>query len=466
MAELAELAEFPAECVLIVDDQADVREALRLLLKSEKLDSYLASNPAEALEAAGRRPFAAALIDMNYLRDTASGAEGLRLLAALRRIDADLPVVVMTAWGSIDLAVAAMRGGAQDFIEKPWDNTRLVSVLRNQLRLGGLRRREQRLEAENRLLRDSLAVLVAESAPMRKVLTVLDRVAASSSSVLILGENGTGKGLLARRLHERSPREPHSFVQVNMGALSEAVLESELFGHVRGAFTDAKSDRIGRIELADGGTLFLDEIANLPLSQQPKLLRVLEQGEFERVGSSRTQRADLRVVSATNADLHESARQGRFRTDLLFRLNTVELRVPALRERPEDIVPLARLFLERSAARFGREAIALSPAAERALTAYPWPGNVRELDHALERAVLLSTHSCLEAGELGLGSNGLITGDAVGSELRTLAAAEQAMIREALARHHGNILKAAEELGVSRAALYRRLQKFGRGEPT
>ncbi|HUL47967.1 MAG TPA: sigma-54 dependent transcriptional regulator [Steroidobacteraceae bacterium] len=459
------MAEFPDDCILIVDDQADVREALRLLLKSEKLDSCLASNPAEALEAAGRRPFAAALIDMNYLRGTASGEEGLKLLAALRRIDADLPVIVMTAWGSIDLAVAAMRGGAQDFIEKPWDNTRLVSVLRNQLRLGGLRRREQRLEAENRLLHDPPAVLVAESTPMRRVLDVLDRVAASSSSVLILGENGTGKGLLARRLHERSPREAHSFVQVNMGALSEAVLESELFGHVRGAFTDAKSDRIGRIELADGGTLFLDEIANLPLSQQPKLLRVLEQGEFERVGSSRTQRADLRVVSATNADLHEAARQGRFRTDLLFRLNTVELRVPALRERPEDIVPLARLFLERSAARFGREAITLSGAAERALTAYPWPGNVRELDHALERAVLLSTHSCLEAGELGLGSNGPI-GEAVGSELRTLAAAEQALIREALARHHGNILKAAEELGVSRAALYRRLQKFGWSEPT
>jgi len=459
------MAEFPGECILIVDDQADVREALRLLLKSEKLDSRLASSPAEAVEIAGSGSFGAALIDMNYLRDTASGEEGLKLLAALRRIDADLPVVVMTAWGSIDLAVAAMRGGAQDFIEKPWDNTRLVSVLRNQLRLGGLRRREQRLEAENRLLRDSAAVLVAESASMRKLLTVLDRVAISSSSVLILGENGTGKGLLARRLHERSPRETRSFVQVNMGALSEAVLESELFGHVRGAFTDARSNRIGRIELADGGTLFLDEIANLPLSQQPKLLRVLEQGEFERVGSSRTQRADLRVVSATNADLHAAARQGRFRTDLLFRLNTVELRVPALRDRPEDILPLARLFLERSAARFGRETVTLSPGAERALATYPWPGNVRELDHALERAVLLSTHSCLDAGELGLGSNGPIAGEAVGSELRTLAAAEQAMIREALGRHHGNILKAAEELGVSRAALYRRLQKLGGSEP-
>ncbi len=460
------MPEPPAECILIVDDQADVREALRLLLKSEALDTYLASSPAEALEVAGRRPFAAALIDMNYLRDTASGEEGLQLLAALRRIDADLPVVVMTAWSSIDLAVAVMRGGAQDFIEKPWDNTRLVSVLRNQLRLGNMRRRERRLEAENRLLRDSPAVLVADSAPMRKLLTVLDRVAASSSSVLILGENGTGKGLLAHRLHERSPREARSFVEVNMGALAEAVLESELFGHVRGAFTDAKTDRIGRIELADGGTLFLDEIANLPLSQQPKLLRVLEQGEFERVGSSRTQRADLRVVSATNADLHEAARQGRFRTDLLYRLNTVELRVPALRERREDIVPLARLFLERSAARFGREAITLSPAAERALTTYPWPGNVRELAHALERAVLLSTHSSLEAGELGLGSNGPLTGDFAGHELRTLAAAEQALIHEALARHHGNILKAAEELGVSRAALYRRLQKFGWSEPT
>jgi DNA-binding NtrC family response regulator len=459
------MAEPPAECILIVDDQVDVRQALRLLLKSEKLDSHLAASPADAIEAAGKRPFAAALIDMNYLRDTASGDEGLRLLAELRHIDADLPVVVMTAWGSIDLAVAAMRGGAQDFIEKPWDNTRLVSVLRNQLRLGGLKRREQRLEAENRLLRDSPAVVVAESAVMRKVLAVLDRVAASASSVLLLGENGTGKGLLARRLHDRSPREARSFVQVNMGALSEAVLESELFGHVRGAFTDAKSDRLGRVELADGGTLFLDEIANLPLAQQPKLLRVLEQGEFERVGSSRTQRADLRVLSATNADLHEAARQGRFRTDLLFRLNTVELRIPALRERPEDIVPLARLFLERSTARFNRGPIGLSPAAERALTAYPWPGNVRELDHVLERAVLLSTHSCLGAGELGLGSDGPVTGEAIGSELRTLAAAEQSMIREALARHHGNILKAAEELGVSRAALYRRLQKIGWSEP-
>ena len=460
------MTEPPAECILVVDDQGDVREALRLLLKSEKLDTCLASNPAEALDAAARRTFAAALVDMNYLRDTASGEEGLQLLAALRRSDADLPVVVMTAWGSIDLAVAAMRAGAQDFIEKPWDNTRLVSVLRNQLRLGGMRRRERRLEAENRLLRDSPPVLIAESGPMRKLLTVLDRVAASSSSVLILGENGTGKGLLARRLHERSPREARSFVQVNMGALSGAVLESELFGHVRGAFTDARTDRIGRIELADAGTLFLDEIANLPLPEQPKLLRVLEQGEFERVGSSRTQRADLRVVSATNADLHEAARHGRFRTDLLYRLNTVELRVPALRERPEDIVPLARLFLERSAARFDRETFTLAPAAERALMTYPWPGNVRELAHTLERAALLSAHSCLEAGELGLGSDGPALEGAVGSEPRTLAGAEQAMIREALARHHGNILKAAEELGVSRAALYRRLQKFGGSEST
>ena len=460
------MTQLPTDCILVVDDQGDVREALRLLLKSERLDAHFSSSPAEALEVAGKRAFTAALVDMNYSGDTTSGEEGLALLAGLRRADPNLPVVVMTAWGSIELAVAAMRSGAQDFIEKPWDNTRLVSVLRNQLRLGSLQRRQERLEAENRLLRDPPAMLVAESPAMRALLTMLDRVAPTSSSVLILGENGTGKGLLARRLHEQSPRRTQTFVHVNMGALSEAVLESELFGHVRGAFTDAKADRIGRIELADGGTLFLDEIANLPLSQQPKLLRVLEQGEFERVGSSRAQRADLRVVSATNADVHEAARQGLFRTDLLFRLNAVELRVPALRERPEDIIPLAQLFLERGAERFGRGSVSLSPGAQRALKAYPWPGNVRELAHALERAVLLSAHSSLEAEELALGSASAGAGGAGGSEMRTLAAAEQAMIREALARHHGNILKAAEELGVSRAALYRRLQKFGWSELT
>jgi DNA-binding NtrC family response regulator len=456
----------PTDCILVVDDQGDVREALRLLLKSEKLDAQFSASPAEALEVAGKRAFTAALVDMNYSGNTTSGEEGLALLSGLRRLDPGLPVVVMTAWGSIELAVAAMRSGAQDFIEKPWDNTRLISVLRNQLRLGSLQRRQERLEAENRLLRDSPAPFVAESPAMRALLTMLDRVAPTSSSVLILGENGTGKGLLARRLHDRSPRQAQSFVHVNMGALSEAVLESELFGHVRGAFTDAKSDRIGRIELADGGTLFLDEIANLPLSQQPKLLRVLEEGEFERVGSSRAQRADLRVVSATNADVREAARQSRFRTDLLFRLNTVELRVPALRDRPEDIIPLARLFLERAAERFGRVDISLSPGAQRALKAYSWPGNVRELAHALERAVLLSARSCLEADELGLGSPSSATGGADGPQVRTLAATEQAMIREALARHQGNILKAAEELGVSRAALYRRLQKFGWTEAT
>jgi DNA-binding NtrC family response regulator len=460
------MTHLPTECILVVDDHGDVREALRLLLKSEKLGAHFSSSPAEALEAVGKRRFAVALIDMNYSRNTTSGEEGVALLKGLRRADADLPVIVMTAWGSIDLAVAAMRSGAQDFIEKPWNNTRLITVLRSQLRLGSMQRRQERLEAENRLLRDPSPVIVAESSTMRALLTVLDRVAPTSSSVLILGENGTGKGLLAHRLHELSPRQAQSFVHVNMGALSEAVLESELFGHVRGAFTDAKTDRIGRIELADGGTLFLDEIANLPLSQQPKLLRVLEQGEFERVGSSRTQRADLRVVSATNADVHEAAREGRFRTDLLFRLNTVELRLPSLRERPEDTVPLAELFLKESAERFGRGRISLSAGAQRALKTYPWPGNVRELEHALERAVLLSARSCLEAEDLGLGSASPDTRGASGSDLRTLAAAEQGMIREALARHHGNILKAAEELGVSRAALYRRLQKFGWSEPT
>ena len=454
--------------ILIADDQRDVLEALRLLLKSEDHTCRAFGDPASALAAVKTTQFSAALIDLNYTRDTTSGAEGLELLKALKRADPDLPVVVMTAWGSIDLAVEAMRLGAGDFIEKPWVNARLISVLRNQIALGAANRREQRLRAENRLLReDDGGEFIATSRAMQGVLTLIDRVAPTDANVLVLGENGTGKGVVAQLIHRRSKRADRALVKVNMGGLADSVFEAEMFGHVRGAFTDAKSDRIGRFEAADGGTLFLDEIANIPYPQQAKLLRVVEDGELERVGSSRTLKVDVRLIAATNADLAAEIASGRFRKDLLFRLNTVELRLPPLRERREDIVPLAEFFLSRSAQRYQRAGMHLSAGARRSLEDYPWPGNVRELSHVMERAVLTAPGAQIAQLDFSLPlaapAPAAATGTAAANSPipQTLDEAEQDMIRSALDRCAGNIQKTAEMLGLSRAALYRRLEKFG-----
>ncbi|MBL8188589.1 MAG: sigma-54-dependent Fis family transcriptional regulator, partial [Acidobacteria bacterium] len=308
--------------ILIADDQPDVLEALRLLLKSEGFQTETATSPAEILSAIEHRDFDVALMDLNYTRDTTSGQEGLDLLAQLQAMDNSLPVVVMTAWGSVDLAVEAMRRGARDFVQKPWENERLISILRTQIELGQALKKGQRLEAENQILRNEhRSKLIAESPAMQPVLQVIARVGPSDANVLITGENGTGKGVVASVLHSISHRANKPLVTVNVGGLSEGVFESELFGHIKGAYTDAKTDRVGRFELADEGTLFLDEIANISLPQQAKLLRVLETGEFERVGSSKTRKVNVRIISATNADLHAEVAAGRFRQDLLFRLN-------------------------------------------------------------------------------------------------------------------------------------------------
>ncbi|HEX5354366.1 MAG TPA: sigma-54 dependent transcriptional regulator, partial [Rhodanobacteraceae bacterium] len=355
--------------VMVADDQPDVRETLRLLLKSAGIACVGVADPAAALDVAGKREFACALIDFNYSRGKTSGNEGLDLLDRLQKIAPDLPVVAMTAWGKVPLAVEAMHRGAADFIEKPWDNTRLINILRAQIALGESSRRQRRLEAENALLRSGTGNdFVAESPAMQRVLDVLDRVADNDANVLVLGESGTGKGLVAQFLHDHSDRSGRSLVKVNMGAVADSMFESEMFGHVRGAFTDARNDRIGRFELADGGTLFLDEVGNVPSSQQPKLLRVLEDGEFERLGSSRTQSVDVRLISATNADLESEVAAGRFRKDLLYRINTLEVRLPPLRERTDDIVPLARTFLASAARHYKRDTLRLSASAERALT--------------------------------------------------------------------------------------------------
>jgi DNA-binding NtrC family response regulator len=445
--------------VLVADDDTDVLAALRVLLKSEGFDVESATSPALALAAAEARDFDVALLDLNYARDTTSGAEGIELLERLRALDPTLPVVVMTAWGSVDGAVQAVRKGARDYVQKPWENPRLLQTLRTQIELGAALRVGRRLESENRLLRrEGAPEMIAESAAMRPVLEMVHRVGPSDANVLITGEHGTGKELVARILHASSSRAARSLVTVNMGGLSDALFESELFGHVKGAFTGATTDRVGRLDLAEGGTLFLDEIANVPIGQQPKLLRVLQTGEFERVGASRTRRADVRFISATNADLAAETAGGRFREDLLFRINTVEIRLPPLRERREDVPRLARHFLARHARRYRKPITGFDTPALEALLTHAWPGNVRELDHAIERAVLLARGNELTVTDLGL--HGPPTG-APPLERMTLDEVERLLIQRALERHAGNVSDAAKSLGVSRSALYRRLERHG-----
>ena len=445
--------------IFIADDQRDVLESLRLLLKGEGYAAETFDRPDSLLEALKRRSADAVLIDLNYTRDTTSGDEGLDLIARIRAFDATTPIVAMTAWGSIELAVEAMRRGAQDFIEKPWENARLLTVIKTQVALGRALGRSIALETENRRLTAADTELIAESPIMQPVLETIDRIAPSDANVLITGESGCGKGLIARIIHANSKRRDRSLVIVNIGSLSETIFESEIFGHVKGAFTDAKTDRVGRFELADGGTLFLDEIANIPVAQQARLLRVLEEGEFERLGSSRTLQVDVRVLAATNADLQAEIDAGRFRADLLYRLNTIHIHLPPLRERGEDILLLAHRFLERHAQRHRSKVDGFTESALSALRRYGWPGNVRELSHVIERAVLMARGRTIGPADLRL-DGGQPAGYAEHRPM-TLEAIELDAIRAALGRHAGNVVAAADELGVSRSALYRRMEKFG-----
>jgi DNA-binding NtrC family response regulator len=443
--------------ILIADDQQDVLEALRLLLKSEGFQIETANSPAGILKALELRDYDVVLMDLNYARDTTSGQEGLDLLARLHSADEWLPIVVMTAWGTVHVAVEAMRRGARDFIQKPWDNERLLTILRTQTELGRALRRSHRLEAQNRVLQaEGGPTLIAEAPAMQPVLQIISRVGPSDANVLITGENGTGKGLVAQALHAVSPRANRPMVTINAGGMSEGVFESEMFGHVKGAFTDAKQDRVGRFELADGSTLFLDEIANVPLSQQQKLLRVLETGEFERLGSSKTRKADVRLISATNADLNAEVTGGRFRQDLLFRLNTIEIKLPSLRDRREDIPLLAKHFLKMHAQRYRKALTGLDPAALQSLVDHQWPGNVRELDHAIERAVLMAQGNTIRIADLGLRST---TEGGGRLEDMSLEEVEAFLIKKAMARY-GNVSHAAKALGLSRSALYRRLERY------
>ena len=454
-----EAVERPAR-VLVADDQRDIIEAVRLLLKPQRAEVEGVFSPAAALESIRSREFDVALIDLNYARDTTSGQEGLELLAEIQAADSLLPIVVMTAWASVDVAVEAMRRGARDFVQKPWENARLLTILKTQIELSRALRRSQWLEAENRLLRrNATAKLIAESAAMRPVLQLIAQVGPSDANVLVTGEHGTGKEVVANALHAVSSRSARSMVTVNTGAIPEGVFESELFGHVRGAFTDAKTERVGRFELANSGTLFLDEIANVPLSQQAKLLRVLETGEMERVGSSQTRRVDVRVISATNADLHTEVEAGRFREDLLFRLNTIEIHLPPLRDRREDIPLLATHFLRNYATRYRKSVRGFDSAAMQAVLDHRWPGNVRELDHAVERSVLMAQQELVRPSDLAIRVPK--EGSQQEMDRMSIEEVEAFLIKKALSRFSGNVTQAAEALGLSRGALYRRLEKYG-----
>lgn len=452
--------------VLIADDDDKILLTLELLLKSEGMACVKCRSPQEALAAVRRDGCQLALVDLNYVDDTTSGKEGLALISALREVDEELPIVAMTGWGTIGIAVEAMQRGAADFIEKPWDNNRLLNIIRTQMKLGAVQKREKKLSAENALLRDSgdSRRIIHQSPAMTQVLSMARRVAPSSLPILITGENGTGKSLLADYIHRHSSCANGPFISVNMGAISETTFESEMFGHTRGAFTDAKTARIGRVELADQGTMFMDEIANLPLAQQAKILRLLEEKQYEQLGSSQTRQANIRFISATNADLDTLVAERGFRQDLLYRLNGVTLKIPSLKERQADIRPLAESFLVRARQHYTSPARTFSAQAMKALEHYPWPGNIRELQHVVERSVLLAQQEEILEEDLQLAGKSTppADADAAFAEM-TLEQAEAWFIQQALNRHHGNANDAAKALGISRSALYRRL---GKREPS
>ena len=441
--------------ILVADDDADVRQALSMLLRDCGCEVATAASPAEALSWLRQKRPDLVLLDMNYQRDTTSGAEGLALLRQINTMDSTLPVVVLTGWATVELAVQAMQMGAKDFLEKPWENARVRSLLNTHLALAEARSRISSQEQSACPANPQDDDPVFRSHAMREVLELAKRVAQSEVPVLLTGESGTGKGLIARWIHRRSLRRGGPFISVNLGGLAETLFESELFGHVKGAFTDARTDRVGRIEGARGGTLFLDEIANVTPAQQARLLHVLEDGVYERVGEAVSRPTDARIVVATNADIRQLIGEGRFRHDLFFRLNAVEICVPPLRARRDDVPLLARHFLARLSDPEGRS-FSLSASADRALEAYDWPGNVRELAHVMQRAALLAKGERIEVADLRL----LGGPSTEGLENLTLEQAERYVVRRAIESCGGDVAAAAAKLGVSRSALYRRLEKL------
>lgn len=441
--------------ILIADDQKHILETLSILLEGEGFRVTAVTELDEILSCCQSNEYDLALLDMNYTQDTTSGKEGLRLLKKIRELDEALPIVLMTAWASIELGVDAIKAGANDFVEKPWKANRLLSVIKNQLSLAQARKANLRLSAfvsEPEPIPD----LIVKSSAMQPVIELIKRTAISDANILLTGESGVGKSHIAKSIHKLSSRNKKPLVKVNMGAVAESLFESELFGHTKGAYTDAKESRIGRFEMADGGTLFLDEIANIPKSLQAKLLHVLESGEFEPLGSSKTRHVNVRIISASNVDFDDEIGKGNFRQDLFYRLNTITIEIPPLRERKEDIPLLAQYFLDILRRKYRKSQLRIHEDAMQALVNFPWHGNVRELEHTLERAVLMANEEEIGVDELGLKKSSRV-GDL---QDMTLEQAEILLINNALSKYEGNVLASADALGVSRAALYRRLEKY------
>jgi DNA-binding NtrC family response regulator len=442
--------------ILVVDDQAHIRDSLTLMLEPEGYDVLEADSPSVATQSLETHDVDLVIMDMNYTVDTTSGEEGLALIEAIRQKDNVLPIVVMTAWANIDISVKAIKRGANDFIEKPWNNARLLSLIQNQVSLARERQTNRRL-TEAVKQGEKASNIIANAPSMQSVMALIERTAVSDANILLTGESGVGKSLFAGVIHRLSERREAPMISVNMGALSDTLFESELFGHQKGAFTDAKANRMGRFEMADKGTLFLDEIANIPMGLQGKLLRVLESGEYEPLGSSKTRHANVRIISASNVNFQEEIEANRFRQDLLYRLNTITIDIPPLRERKEDIAPIANSLLAHLVKKYRKPDIHFGKDALDALLAHRWPGNVRELSHCVERAILMAIGDEISHHDLGL----MPSQNTDDFMQLTLEEAEKRLIANALDVHQGNVLLAAEKLGISRAALYRRLEKYG-----
>jgi DNA-binding NtrC family response regulator len=442
--------------VLVIDDMIDVRLSVNFFLTNHNYNVLEADSPSQGLSILQRQHVDLILLDMNYSSDTTSGKDGLEFLSTLNKEGMTTPVIAMTGWSSVDLAVKAMQKGANDFVEKPWDNQRMLHVVKQQIQFSGLEKQNVILRQKSTNLQDEN--LVWQSRAMTKLMQEVAQLAQTDATILLTGENGTGKSTIATSIHQQSSRHHNNLVTVNMGAIPDSLFESEMFGHKKGAFTDAKESRVGRFEMANEGTLFLDEIANIPLAQQAKLLRVLESSEFEMVGSSITQHTNIRLISASNANFDQLMAEDKFRADLFYRLNTIELHVPALRERMEDIMLLAQHFVNKHSIRYGKSDITLAGNVENKLASYHWPGNIRELSHMMERAILLTVNTTITASDIPL--RVVDVAQQANMPFMTLDLAEQQLLHQALDKTNGSALEAAQLLGISKSAIYRRMEKY------
>lgn len=446
----------------MVDDDEDVLLAAKMLLKKYNYHVIIEKNPNKIPFLLNNDTYDVILLDMNFSKDTTSGKEGFEWLAQIKERDPQAVVIMITAFGDVEMAVRALKEGATDFILKPWQNEKLIATISTAIKLKKSYNEVDKLRKAKQMLEEQISQpfrdIIGQSPAIKEVFALIDKVAKTDANILILGENGTGKELVARAIHQKSLRKDNSFVAVDMGAITETLFESELFGHKKGAFTDAREDRPGRFELANGGTLFLDEIGNLSMSLQSKLLSALQSRQVTRVGSNTPVEVDIRLICATNMPLAQMVQEGRFRQDLLYRINTVEVHIPPLCERVDDIPMLANHFLNYYSKKYRKEVLSISNEAITKLKKYAWPGNVRELQHAIERAVIMADSPTLQESDFLFSRK---ANDAPSADTLNLDEVEKAAVIKAIQLHNGNISKAAEELGLTRASLYRRMEKYG-----